>query len=38
MATAWLVGTPLAVAYAFGVLRGATLLARFWERRHPYRD
>jgi hypothetical protein len=35
---AWLIGAPLAVAYAFFGLRVAALLARSWERRHPYRD
>jgi hypothetical protein len=38
MAVAWLIGPPLAIAYAVTMLRCATLLARFWERRHPHRD
>jgi hypothetical protein len=38
MTIAWLIGPPLAVAYAVLTLRGTTLLARYWERRHPYRD
>jgi hypothetical protein len=38
MAIAWLIGPPLAVAYALLMLRGTTMLARTWERRHPYQD
>ncbi|WP_264071912.1 hypothetical protein [Mycolicibacterium komossense] len=38
MEVAWLIGPPLAVAYGLLMLRGATLLARAWERRHPHRD
>ncbi|MET0698853.1 MAG: hypothetical protein ABWY93_04235 [Mycobacterium sp.] len=38
MTIAWLIGPPMAVAYAVVMLRCTTLLARFWERRHPYQD
>jgi hypothetical protein len=38
MTIAWLVGPPLAVAYAVLMYRGTTSLARYWERRHPYQD
>ncbi|WP_286150018.1 hypothetical protein [Mycobacterium sp. ACS4331] len=35
MTVAWVFGPFLALVYAVLVLRGATLLGRFWERRHP---
>jgi hypothetical protein len=38
MTTAWLIGPPLALAYAVAVLRAVTLLGRVWERRHPSGD
>lgn len=38
MTTAWLIGPPLAIGYAFLTLRGTTMLAQAWERRHPHTD
>jgi predicted outer membrane lipoprotein len=35
MTAAWVFGPFLAVAYAVLALRGATVLERMWERRHP---
>ncbi|MFA5707956.1 hypothetical protein [Mycolicibacterium sp.] len=38
MTMAWLIGTPLAIAYAVLVLKGIEAACRSWERRHRYHD
>ena len=35
---AWLIGPPLAIAYAVVVLRAVTVVGRVWERHHPSGD
>ena len=38
MTIAWMMGPPLAIAYAVLVLRAIAVLGRVWERRHPTHD